>query len=181
MVELLEGKVLSKYLMDKYSKNPTGWSFTLFPSKKEDNGFFGAFVGGPDEVWQLKVDSIFKPNPLMLGTKIDADPAHFSRRGSIPYGYRRLDQRAIFELLSALASSEDKEGAGMAIPDRFLLERVLGPLKPVAPKEGGSYAEGPFVLTNRSNLMITHNQKQLEDRLSSELRKLLRNRYSSYG
>lgn len=179
MVELLEGKVLSKYLLEKYSKKPNGWSFTVFPSAKEDNGFFGALVGGPDEVWQLKLDSIFKPNPMILGAKVDMDPTKVANHGLFPYGYRKLDQRTIVELLQALADSDD--GSTTLHRDRYLIDQILGKMKPVAPETGGSYAEGPFVITNRENLGITSSQKQLEDKLSLELRKLLRNRYSSYG
>lgn len=179
MVEFLEGKVLSKYLLDKYSKNPNGWSFTLFPPAKEDNGFYGAFVEGPDETWQLKIDSVFKPSPLMLGAKADVDAGKLANLGTIPYGYRRLDRKVAFELLRALYHSSSNEGE--MLRDRFVIDRILRPIKPVAPVQGESYAEGPFVLTDRSSLMITPGQKQLEDRLSVELRKLIRNRYSSYG
>jgi hypothetical protein len=179
MVEFLEGKALSKHLLDKYSKNPSGWSFTLFPPAKDDNGFFGAFVGSPDEVWQLKVDSIFKPNPLMLGAKVESNLQKPIDLGVFPYGYRRIDRKVAIELLKTLAKVDDKESD--PIQNRIILDRVLRPLKPVAPVSGESYAEGPFVLTDRMNLGITEEQKHLEDRLSSELRKLMRNRYSSYG
>ncbi len=179
MVEFLEGKALSKHLLDKYSKNPSGWSFTLFPPAKDDNGFFGAFVGSPDEVWQLKVYSIFKPNPLMLGAKVESNLQKPIDLGVIPYGYRRIDRKVAIELLKTLAKVDDKESD--PIQNRLILDRVLRPLKPVAPVSGESYAEGPFVLTYRMKLGITQEQKHLEDRLSSELRKLMRNRYSSYG
>lgn len=201
MVEFLEGKALSKYLLDKYSKNPNGWSFVVFPSSKEDNGFFGALVGGPEEVWQLKVDSIFKPNPLMLGAKVEADQGRLNNSGlaGIPYGYRKLDRRVAYELLRALIASEDSEPQQQQQPPvqsqsqrqedlrrrsnlaRLNIERLLGSLRPVAPVSGETYAEGPFVLTDRESLGITEGQKQLEDRLSSELRKLMRNRYVGYG
>ncbi len=179
MVEFLEGKALTKHLLEKYSKNPNGWSFTLFPPAKEDNGFFGAFVGSPDELWQLKVDSIFKPNPIMLGAKAEPNLRKPLDFGTISYGYRKLDRKTAFELLKALADADDRESN--PIQNRLILDRILRPLKPVAPISGESYAEGPFVLTDRLNLGITEEQKHLEDRLSSELRRLMRNRYSSYG
>ncbi len=31
--------------------------------------FLDAIVSNPDEVWQLKIDSIYKPNPLVTGYK----------------------------------------------------------------------------------------------------------------
>jgi hypothetical protein len=179
MVEVLEGRALSKHLLSKYSKNPSGWSFTLFPPSREDNGFFGAFVGSPDEIWQLKMDSIFKPNPLMLGAKVDAPSKKPIDFGTISYGYRKLDRKVALELLKALANADDADPD--PVRNRIVLDRILRPLKPVPPVGGESYAEGPIVLTDRANLEITQEQKLLEDRLSFELRKLMRNKYQSYG
>jgi hypothetical protein len=181
LVELLEGKALSKHLLGKYSKNPNGWSFTLFPPSKDDNGFFGGFVGSPDEVWQIKIDSIFKPNPLMLGVRLDSHLENRLDFGTMAYGYRRIDRKVAFELLKILAKADESGTTSGPVRDQLLLDRILRPLKPVVPVSGESYAEGPFVLTDRTNLGITNEQKELEDRLSSELRKLMRNRYSSYG
>ena len=169
-MEFLEGRALSKHLLERYSKNPLGWNYTMYPSSK-DNGFFGAIVSGPDEVWQLKVDSIFKPNPLMLGTKMDIDPQSVKPPGTINYGYRKIDNHLVGTLLKALA--EEKTGP--------VLDRVLGPISPVVPQGGEAYAEGPIVLTGRENAGIGAGQKELEDRLSQELRNLLRKRYQSYG
>ncbi|HKW05916.1 MAG TPA: hypothetical protein VJN71_11495, partial [Nitrososphaerales archaeon] len=171
LMEFLEGRALSKHLLEIYSKNPNGWSFTMYPSTKEDSGFFGAVVSGPDEVWRLKLDSIYKPSPLILGTKVDEDPKALKPLGSVPYGYRKIDDNLIRQLLKALEEKEDSS----------FLDRVLSPVQPVVPEAGSAYAEGPFVLTSRENVGITGNQKDLEDRLSKELRALMRKRFSSYG
>ena len=147
----------------------------MFPSSKEDSGFFGALVSGPDETWQLKIDSIFKPNPMMLGTKVEVDPSRVKPLGPVPYGYRKIDRSLIRQLVKALEEEAREDGR------RMDLGRILGPIDPVVPKSGEAYAEGPFVLTGRESAGISDEQKQLEDRLSSELRKLMRNRYQSYG
>ncbi len=173
-MEFLEGRALSKHLLDKYSKNPAGWSFTMFPSAKEDSGFFGALVSGPDEAWQLKIDSIFKPNPMMLGAKVDLDTSRSKPISTVPYGYRKMDQTLIRQLIKAL--EEEKEDGS-----RLDLGKILSSINPVVPKSGAAYAEGPIVLTGRDSLGISDSQKQLEDRLSSELRRLLRNKYQGYG
>ena len=51
-MELLSGEALSKYLLEKYSRNPKGWNFTIAPAAKDN--FFDALVSGPEEDWQLK-------------------------------------------------------------------------------------------------------------------------------
>ena len=163
MVEILEGEALSKYLLQKYSKKPSGWNFTLFPSKQEG---YGALVSGPEETWQLKIDSIYRPNPLMLGSKSEHSKKQLS---NVSYGYRRLDPKTIFELLR----SEN--------PSSSTIEKLLAPIVPEAPIAGQPYAEGPFVMSDRKTAGITDAQKDLDDKLSLELRKLVRNRYSSYG
>jgi hypothetical protein len=174
-MEILEGRILSKYLLDKYSKNPKGWSFTMFPSSKDEAGFIGAFVSGPEEVWQLKIDSIFKPNPLMIGTKTELDSTKVKRLGAVPYGYRKIDAPLLRNLLKLLDEEKGPEGK---TPD---LDRLLAPVETVVPEGGTPYAEGPFILTNRENAGVSDSQKSLEDRLSAELRRLLRNKYQSYG
>ena|SRR5579875_3653840 len=184
-MEFLEGRILSRHILEKYSKNPKGWSFTIFPSSKEDNGFFGALISGPEESWQLKIDSIYKPNPMILGARVpDIGITRLARTGTIPYGYRRLDKGSILEILQYLSTSENETGNQVnnrKLDPNHLLERVLAPIEPVSPRPGETYAEGPFVLTNRENMNLNKTQKDLEDRLSSELRKLMRNRYQGYG
>ena len=51
-MELLSGEALSKYLLEKYSRNPKGWNFTIAPAAKDN--FFDALVSGPEENWQLE-------------------------------------------------------------------------------------------------------------------------------
>src|SRR5215204_1202614 len=67
-MEILEDHDLAKYLFDKYSTNQRKWNFIISTSSVK-GAFFDAIVSNPDEVWQLKIDSIYKPNPLVMGTK----------------------------------------------------------------------------------------------------------------
>ena len=53
--------------------------------------------------------------------------------------------------------------------------------EPVAPETGRAYAEGPLVLTGPGQVSLSKSQKEMDDRLSSEMRRLLRLRYPSYG
>lgn len=168
-MELLNGKSLSRYLLDKYSKKPKGWNFVIAPSAKDN--FFDALVTGPEESWQIKIDSIFKPSPLMLGTKVEVESGPLPPK-MLPYGYRKLDPETVLKLLNDM-TEEDR------VPTS--LESILESIDPVAPSEQGSYAQGPFVFTNKKISGVSKNQKELDERLSVEIKKLLRENYPLYG
>jgi hypothetical protein len=173
-MDFLEGRTLSKYLFERYSRNPKGWTFIIAPSRK--HGFFDAIVSNREESWQLKIDSIFKPAPLMLGARIDAD-SMVNSLDTMPYGYRMLQPRILLELLKGAETSENNSPNN---PAKLNLTKLLGTLDTVVPEEGHSYAQGPFTFTNQQ-VKFSDSQKELDDKLSSELHKLFRNRYSNYG
>lgn len=168
-MELLNGNSLSRYLLEKYSKKPQGWNFMIAPSAKDN--FFDALVTGPDESWQIKIDSIFKPSPLMLGTKVDLESKPLPPN-MLPYGYRKLEPQAVLKILNDM-SDESRPSV--------TLESILSSIEPVAPTEQGSYAQGPFIFTNKKISGVSKNQKQLDERLSLEIKKLLREKYPLYG
>jgi hypothetical protein len=166
-LEILEGEALYRMLLQRYSKNPRGWSFTISPSPS--NGFFDARVGGPEESWHLKLDTIYKPSPFVLGAKTDQD---LSKNSPAPlsFGFRRVNPKEAPSLLN-----DSQEGM-----DRLLA--FLSTVSPVAPTGPGSYIQGPYVFTSRGNAAgsMTREQESVDSRLSEEMRKLVRRRYPSY-
>ncbi len=168
-MELLEGKVLRRRMLQSYSRNPKGWSFVVSPSPK--SGFFDALVSGPDGAWMLKVDSLFKPYPMVIGTAVEALPRRVE--GPFPYGYRALPPDLALRMLGG-------EGTG---PREKTLAGLLSVLRsePVVPEEGRSYAEGPLVLIGPGGISLSDSQKEVDSRLASEMRRLLRLRYPAYG
>ena len=72
MMKLLEGESLRRHLLESYSRNPKGWSFVISPSGK--HGFCDAIVSSSDGTWMLKMDSIFKPTPIVLGSLTEDSP-----------------------------------------------------------------------------------------------------------
>jgi hypothetical protein len=166
-MEILEGDALHRVLLRSYSKNPRGWSFTVSPSPS--NGFFDARMEGPDGSWHLKLDTIYKPSPFVLGAKTDQD---LSRNSPAPlsFGFRRVDPRNASALL-------DDSHEGM---DRLLA--FLSAVNPVAPTGPGSYVQGPYVFTARGKATgsMTREQQSVDSRLSDEMRKLVRRRYLGY-
>jgi len=167
-MEILEGDALHKALLERYSKNPRGWSFTVSPSPR--NGFFDARVAGPEESWHLKLDTIFKPSPFVIGARTDKDIVKVAP--PISFGFRRLNASDASAVL-------DDSPEGM----RRLLA-YLGAVSPTVPSTPGSYLQGPFVYSDRAQIAgssMTREQQRIDTRLSDEMTALLRRRYPSYG
>ncbi|MGD0145422.1 MAG: hypothetical protein ABSB53_01015 [Nitrososphaerales archaeon] len=169
-MKLLEGESLRRRLLESYSKNPKGWSFVISPSGK--NGFCDAVVSGSDGTWMLKMDSIFKPTPIVLGSLTEDSP-ELRPAGPFQYGYRNLPPGLILQMLS-----------GGGAPPRDKAEADFSSLlksETVVPEEGRPYAEGPFVFTSRRNVDLSERQRDLDIKLASEMQRLLRTRYPAYG
>jgi hypothetical protein len=166
-MEILEGEALYRMLLERYSKNPRGWSFTV--SRSRSNGFFDALVGGPDDSWQLKLDTIFKPSPFVLGAKTDHDPSKGSPT-PVSFGFRRIEPREAPALLDDSSEGMNK------------LLAFLSSVNPVAPTGPGNYIQGPFVFTNhgKGGASMTREEQRVDSRLSDEMLKLVRRRYPSY-
>ncbi len=178
-MEILQDNNLAKYLFEKYSSNPRNWSFLISANPLRD-GFFDATISNVDEVWQLKIDSIYKPIPIIIGAKVDLDATRIERRigtASPAFGYRKLEPSVMMTMLRQLTQEQKKNAEGGL---GNYINSLLASLEPVAPVVGGNYAYGPFVFTN-GNSVTSEYQKHVADELSHRLRDNLRNRYSSYG
>ena len=180
-MEILKDKVLAKYLFERYASNPKDWRFIISKSSFDD-GFFDATVSNRDEVWQLKIDSIYKPMPTVLGTKVDVDSTKFDKRlgySTIPFGYRIFDPPVIMNLLDKL--SQDHHSMNDTIMNRTAVNSILSSLETVKPVTGKNYVYGPLVYTENNPVGIDATQKQVSKKLGLQLRDNLRARYSGYG
>ena len=181
-MEILQDSYLAKYLFEKYSSNPKNWKF-LISTRSVRDGFFDATVSSVDEVWQLKIDSIYKPVPIILGTKVDLDASRIEGRissRSPSFGYRKLEPSFMVNLLKKL-TQEQQTNAHKEASISSYVNSVLGSLETVAPVTGGNYAYGPFVFTERNPVNSSEYEKQVSEKLSLKLRYNLRNKYSGYG
>jgi len=168
-MKLLDGERLRKIIFESYAKDPTGWSFVISPSQKY--GYYDALVSGPQGAWALKIDSLFKPSPIVLGSPTEADSLP-RQTGPFPYGYRKLPPDLIPEMLR-----------GDDHPANTNMASLLSVLKSktVVPEEGRSYAHGPFIFTSPESVGLSERQRELDDKLNSEMNRLLRYRYPVYG
>ena len=166
-MEILDGPVISEMIFRRYARNPNGWSFTVSPSRL--HGFYDAVITSAEESWQLKLDTIFKPNPMMLGSKSEVDLRSPAVSGPFSFGYREMNP-----LLARDLGREEEDG----VPG---LAELLASLAPVVPEAGKAYAQGPYVLTRGARKVYDRTESQVDEKLSSAMLRLLRNRYPGYG
>lgn len=179
-MEILQDRNLGKYLFDKYCTNPKNWKFLISPSYHDD-GFFDATISNFDEVWQIKVDSIYKPVPIIIGTKVDTDVTKvYQQIESAPFGYRKIDADTILKILLRTVDGETNTAKPIERP-RTNLVNILNSIEPVIPSQQGSYAYGPFTFSNISPLIKNNLQRNVSEKLSRKLRQILKDRYSLYG
>ncbi len=166
-MEILEGESIHRALLQRYARNPDGWSFTLTPSTA--HGFYDAFVSRPEETWHLKLDSIYKPSPLVLGANTELPPPR--PLSTFPFGFRHVNP------MRAARLAKGDEGSISS------LLNLLSSSRPVAPEGGKSYVQGPFVFAERGSLGLPRSpeHEKVDELLSRQLLGLMRKRYPSYG
>src|SRR5918999_18558 len=146
-MEILEDSTLARYLFERYTSNPKNWNFIISTSSLND-GFFDATVSNTDEVWQLKIDSIYKPLPIVLGTRVDVDSTKIENGISndvAPFGYRKMDPPIIMNLLRKLTEEQQMNATTKELDINAQFNSLLGSLETVKPVSGRKYAYGPFV------------------------------------
>jgi hypothetical protein len=173
-LDILEGNNLATNLFERYSANSRNWKFVVSVSQQNGN-FYDAIVSNPNEVWQLKIDSIYKPNPLIIGTKVDVDPLRFNDNTHMPFGYRKLDPKKIGKILSNISENEDTSALSSYIGS------LISSAKPEVPSPNNSYAYGPFLFTQKNPIKVDEYQRKISDKLANRLNEKLRLLYSSYG
>lgn len=173
-LDILEGNNLATNLFERYSANSRNWKFVVSVTQQNGN-FYDAIVSNPNEVWQLKIDSIYKPNPLIIGTKVDVDPLRFNDNTHMPFGYRKLDPKKIGKILSNISENEDTSALSSYIAS------LISSTKPEVPSPNNSYAYGPFLFTQKNPIKVDEYQRKISDKLANRLNEKLRLLYSSYG
>jgi hypothetical protein len=182
-MEILQDRNLAKHLFEKYTSNPKNWNFIISTSSLQD-GFFDATISNTDEVWQLKIDSIYKLLPIVIGTKVDLDSTKVEKRisnsSAAPFGYRKLEAPTIMRILKNLTEEQHMNALKESDANNSL-NSILGSLETVRPIRGKNYVYGPVVFTKRNPVNSNEYQKQVAEKLTFKLRDNLRNRYLSYG
>jgi hypothetical protein len=118
----------------------------------------------------LKIDSPFKPSPIVIGSQAESSPK--KREVRFPYGFRALSPDLVLRIM---ADSEQS-------PQGSLQRSLLSVLRsdPVVPEQGRTYAQGPMILTDPEN-GLSDAQREVDVKLATEMRRILRLRYPAYG
>ena len=180
-MEILQESELARYLFNKYSSNPQNWNFIISLSQVRDS-FFDAIISNPDEVWQLKIDSIYKPNPIIMGAKVDNDQSKLKKRitNTTSFGYRNLETNKIMDFLKNL-TMEQNSNSIKEIEVNRQLNSLLASIEPVKPVIGKDYLYGPFIFTEKRLTKFDKKNEKVSEQISSKMRQKLRTKYSSYG
>jgi hypothetical protein len=182
-MEILDDKILAKNIFQKYTSNPKNWNFIISTTSIYD-GFFDATITSPDESWQLKIDSLYKPLPIITGTKLDIESSKMKKmlnKDMAPFGYRKIDPPMIMNLFKKI--SQEQETIARKDMDHVNneLNSFLGSLEPTVPEKGIDYLYGPFLFTNKNIIENNPYHKNISEKLATNLKKKIKDRYPSYG
>ena len=182
-MEILEEKSLAKQIFKKYSTNPKNWNFIISTNSIKD-GFYDATVTGPQESWRLKIDSIYKPSPIISGTKLDVDKNLMERDVNdnlIPFGYRKIDPPVFINIFKRLSEEHDSIARKNSDYLNQELNSLLNSMEPTVPTQGTDYLYGPFLYTNKNIVSKSRYDDLVSEKLSQSIRRKIKERYPGYG
>lgn len=182
-MEILEEKSLARQIFKRYSANPKNWNFIISTSSIRD-GFYDATVTSPQESWRLKIDSIYKPSPIISGTRLDVDTKIIERGANnnlIPFGYRKIDPPIFINIFKKI--SEEQESIARKNNDYLNqeLNSLLNSMEPTVPTLGTDYLYGPFLYTNKNIAGKSRYDDMVSEKLSQSIRRKIKERYPGYG
>lgn len=154
----MEISKIKEEIWKKYNEDPRNWSFWI--SRDKNGEFYDLFIIHKDECYLIKLDTIYKPNPLGLGKKMKVDGDFTSKLPES--GFRKMNKSELEELFDKPQKLFEKE------PTTFdnLKEDEVGFM-------------GPQFMSQEP-IHISDEQKKLDEKLSGELRKLMKREYSMY-
>lgn len=183
-MEILEEKSLAKQIFKKYSANPKNWNFIISTNPIKD-GFYDATIFSPEDSWKLKIDSIYKPSPIIAGTRLDIDKRIVVEREFnetlIPFGYRKIDPPVFVNILKRLYEEHNSIARKNSDYLSQELSSLLNSTEPTVPTQGTEYLYGPFLYTNRNLNGKSRYEDRVSEKLSQSIKKKIKERYPSYG
>lgn len=169
-MEILDYSEVIKEIIRSYDRRPENWQVLMGRSPK---GFYDIIFSNPEEVWQLKIDTIYKPNPIGFGVKLEIDPVKIKVENFPPYGFRPISSNILDRIKEKISTYEDIS----SIITENIMKTPPTPIREI--KETSLAAVGPYI-QKPSIEPVSQNQKELSKKLDIELEKLMREKYYLY-
>jgi len=150
-------EIMLERLFKRYNKNPKGWNFSV--GKGHEDKFFDILISHGKDVWQIKLDTLYKPNPLGVGVKVGRSGKVFDNPYS--FGFRPIPQKFIPKLLDTGFSSD--------ITEEIMRKRP----QPIDQIKTPGIVQGPITFSRSSLDFISERHEKLDNKLRVELDKLL--------
>lgn len=157
-MEIYAGDEVFDKLRKDYDSNQKGWTALFGMAEK---GFDILFNQGKKQ-WQLKLDTVYRQNPIVVGGKIDTEKSFEAPKGIPGFGIRNITEEDIAKLLD--------------MPPCKLLE-FLKNTEPMPTDEiGHSAIAGPY-LTANPLAVVSKKHAELDKKLRSELERHIQKDY----
>ena len=162
MEDALPVDQLMRKLSMKYNKDPKDWQVLVSEPRGSHND---VFISTGKELWQVKVDSLYKSKPVGLGMKVGGrEEATRMIGGEVPsYGLRPLPENLIRKFIDGAIGTEDI----VPIVDRVLKSEP----RRVADIDSPAVLQGP--LRYGSPAALSSHQGELNAKLKRSLDRLL--------
>lgn len=153
-------------IMKLYNKQPRDWHISV-NSRPDEHSNGNIFISNPSfGLWQLKLDSLFKPRSLGVGMKIGgADEASSNHRKGPSFGYRPLFSDQLERLKEQLL---EKDKIDSVINEILQQNPISIPRSLEAPLS----LQGPIWLSGDKRY-ISEKQRELDEKLRKDLRRLV--------
>ncbi len=169
----------------EYQEDPSNWSFWMSPPPNSKD-FYEAYIIHGDEAFFLKLDSIYSPNPVGVGTKLKIEEDQLKK--NLPeFGFRKFEKEEVEKFLENLPNPKDYESKEDFKKDlkksqknitENALEKDPVPFEPLKNK-GEIAAIGPYSPESPLDY-VSEKQKELREELSKKLNKIINRDYPGY-
>lgn len=155
-------KELQEEFKEMYDDDPRDWQMSFNKDIQDPN----LFISNRRGIWQVKLDSYFKPKPLGLGAQIgDSDDALALRKRKLgpSFGFRPITDNHLLNIRDQIIKKKPI--------DNLLLDILKTEPKPTSLLDSPLSLQGPISFSNSSQY-ISERQKLLDKKLKKELLKL---------
>lgn len=118
MEEVKNREEILRALARKYEKDPSGWTVML---KENRSGYSDFIISTSDELWQIKVDSLYRPNARATGMKVGGktEARKIASDSSPRFGFRPIPPDLLERFLGGDFEREElRKTIGRVLRDR---------------------------------------------------------------